>query len=439
MTEVTQPRMARGTKPFAGILATALFALLAFAPFASAAPDPVASGTTTITLNKGTVNGWKKRGVKLSKVSPAKLSGTKATFTVKEGSVDPTTGLGSVTLNGGLKFKAGKKSTTVKAIVINTSNKSLSANVGGKKMKMATISGFSFARNGFGVNLTIKKFKLTSAAAKQLNKKLGYTAKKKGKAKGKGNKRAATSKVSSPPFKANQVLGAGSAETQPSTVTVLPSGNVSFVADVPTIKKLTDVGVKITPIGPASEPNKGEFAFPIKGGSISPTASAGKVETSGGLTLFQKLGPAETTITLGGFTLDYSAKTVSVEVSAVSNASKDLNLGAIGRSSIADITSVGAVASNPTTRTVTVTGTTASLQEVAALVLNGFSLVAEGGTVLQLIPGIEEDLEEEGKTEQEAKEQAPAIAKAQAAALFANKHIKPGDPLGAFSFAAQTQ
>src|SRR5262249_14675438 len=107
--------------------------------------------------------------------------------------------------------------------------------------------------------------------------------------------------------------------------------------------------------------------------------------------------------------------------------------------SIADITSVGAVASNPTTRTVTVTGTTASLQEVAALVLNGFSLVAEGGTVLQLIPVIQAQLEGEGKTEQEAKEQAPALAKAQAAALFANKHIKPGDPLGTFSFTAQTQ
>jgi hypothetical protein len=440
MTEVTQPRMARGTKPFAGFLATALFALLAFAPFASAAPDPVGSGTTVITLNKGTVNGWKKRGVKLSKVSPAKLSGTKATFTVKSGSLDPTTGLGSVTLNGGLKFKAGSKSATVKAIVIDTSKKSLSANVGGKKMKMATISGFSFARNGFGVNLTIKKFKLTSAAAKQLNKKLGYTAKKgKAKGKGKGNKRAAASKVSSPPFKANQVLGGGSAETQPSTVTVLPSGNVSFAAAAPTITKLQEVGVKITPIGPASEPKKNEFAFPIKGGSLSPTASAGKVETSGGLTLFQKLGTAETTITLGGFTVDYSAKTVSVEVSAVSNASKDLNLGAIGRSSIADITAVGAVASDATARTITVSGTTASLQEVAALVLNGFSQVAEGGTVLQLIPLIEGQLIGEGKNAQEAKEQAPPIAKAQAAALFANKHIKPGDPLGTFSFAAQTQ
>ena len=53
MTEATQPRMARGTRLPLAALAAALFALLAFAPFASATPDPVGSGTATITLNKG--------------------------------------------------------------------------------------------------------------------------------------------------------------------------------------------------------------------------------------------------------------------------------------------------------------------------------------------------------------------------------------------------
>jgi hypothetical protein len=386
MTEVTQPRMARGTKLFAGFLASALFALLAFAPFASAAPDPVASGTTTITLNKGTVNGWKKRGVTLSKVSPAKLSGTKATLTVKEGSLDPTTGLGTVTLNGGLKFKAGKKSTTVKDLVVDTSNKSLSANVGGKKMKMATISGFSFARNGFGVNLTIKKFKLTSAAAKQLNKKLGYTAKKsksKGKGKG-GKKRAAASKASSPPFKANQVLGAGSAETQPTTVTVVPGGNVTLATDTTTLAKLEKVKVKTSIAAPTGEPSKGVFAFPISGGTVGPTGAAGVVQTTGGLSLVQKIQTGatsflETEITLGNFYVDLAAKTVSVEVIAKSNASQSLNLGNVGRASIADLNLAGAtVSADPATRTVSVQNAGAALQTVSAEVLNGFVEVYKG-------------------------------------------------------------
>ena len=39
----------------------ALAALLAFAPFASAASDPIASGTTTVTLNKGFVKKLKNK------------------------------------------------------------------------------------------------------------------------------------------------------------------------------------------------------------------------------------------------------------------------------------------------------------------------------------------------------------------------------------------
>lgn len=419
MTDASRPQKALGTRLFAGLLATAMLALLAFAPFASAASDPVGSGTTVVTLNKGTVNTWKKRGVKLSKVSPAKLSGTKATFTVKEGSLDPTTGKGSVTLNGGLKFKAGKKSATVKAIVIDTSKNSLTANVGGKKLKMATLTGFSFARNGFGVNLTIKKFKLTSAAAKQLNKKLGFTGNK-----GKGHKRAAASKGKSGPFKANQVLGGGSSETQPITVHIKAGGNMTFVPNEATVKKLLKAGVVITPIPPAAEPKLGEDAFPITGGTISPAGTAGKTETGGGLKLLQDFGPgAKTEILLNGFNVDLSAKTVSVEVVASSEATPALNLGNIGRSSIADITTPGVVSSDAAAHTVSVQNSGAVLQEVAATVLDGFRQVAEGGLVLKLIG--------EGKTEEEAK----AIA----AAFFADAHINPGDPLGTFSFTAQTE
>src|SRR4051794_34401694 len=302
MTDATRPRRVLGLKLPVGIMAAALFALLAFAPFASAASDPIGSGTTTVTLNKGTLRVWKKRGVRVSKVSPAKISGTKASFTVKEGSLDPTTGAGTLSHNGGLKFKARRKSVTVKNLVIDTSKKSLSANVGGKKLKLASIVGFSFARNGFGVNLTIKKLKLTGAAAKQLNKKLGFSAKRK------GHKRPRRG-----PFKANQVLGSGSSETQPLTVTIVPGGNVSFTPNATTLGKLAKVGVVVNTIAPTTSPKPGEFAFPISGGTISPAGTAGKTETAGGLNLVQNLGPgAETTITLGAFFFDLSAKTVSV-------------------------------------------------------------------------------------------------------------------------------
>ncbi len=424
MTDATQPRMARGTTLSAGFIAAALFALLAFAPFASAAPDPVASGSTTITLKSGVVNAWKKRGVKLSKVSPGTLKGSKAAFPVTGGSLDPTTGLGTVNLGGGLKFKAGSKTATVKALVLDTSKKSLTANVGGKKMKMATIAGSSFARNGFGVNLTINSLKLTGPAAKQLNEKLGYTGKK-GKGKGKGS----ASKTVAPPFKANQAFGSATSEAQPKTVTVLPGGTTTLAANPATLAKLTKAGVTIPVSPPTTEPSKGAFAFPVTGGTLGPAATAGVVQTDGGLRLLQKIQTGatsflETEITLGKFYVDLAAKTVSVEVVLKSNASADLNRGAIGRASIADLSLTGAtVAIDPVNRTVSIQNAGAALQVVAASVLDGFRQVAQAALA--------------GKLQLEGKPKAQA--EAEAAAFFADAQIKAGDPLGTISLTAQTQ
>jgi Htaa len=397
MTEATQPRMARGTKLPVAVLAAALFALLAFAPFASAATDPVKTGSATITLNSGFVKSLKKAGVKITKVGKAKLKGKRATFPVTGGEMDPTTGAGTLNLAGGLKFKAGKKKAPVKALVVNTVKKGLFAKVGGKKVKLAKLAGISFVRNGFGVNLTAKKLKLTNTAAKQLNKKLGFKRVK--------------------PFKGNRLMAKAFVEEQPSTVTILPGGNVNFDANVGTLGKLAKVKVDVKPVAPTGIKGLGSFEFPIAGGTIAPDASAGVVQTNGGVVLTQKLqtGPStalETEITLGNFFVDLSARTVSVEVTLKSNASEDLNRGAIGRASVADLNLTAAIiGANPVTRTVTVQNAGATLQPIAAEVLNGFVKVYEGY------------LQAQGKTAEEAKQE----------------QIVAGDPLGTFSFTAQTQ
>jgi hypothetical protein len=396
MTEATQPRLARGTKLSAAFLAAALLALLAFAPLASATPDPVGSGSATVTLNKGFTKYLKTFGIKVQKLSPAKVKGQKATFTVTGGELDPTTGAGTVTLGGGLKFKAGKKSATVKGLVLDTTKKALTGNVAGKKMKVASVAGYSFARNGFGVNLTVKKLKLTGSAAKQLNKKLGFA---KGKPK---------------PFLGNKLIGTATAEEQPSTVAIVPVNNVTFAANPATLGKLAKVKVNVKTLESTLQKTPGVFESPITGGTISPAATAGTVQTSGGLELEQKLqtGPTEfleTFITLKGFYVDLAAKTVTVEVIAHSNASKELDLGSLGRSSIADLTLTGAtVSADPATRTVTIQNAGATLQPISAKVLNAFNEVYEG-------------YEKGG---------GPPVGP---------EKINSGDPLGTFSFTAQTQ
>ncbi|MGN6254594.1 MAG: HtaA domain-containing protein [Solirubrobacterales bacterium] len=401
--------MARGVKLPAAILATALFALLAFAPFASAAPDPVASGSATITLNSGFVNSLKKKGVKISKLGSATLKGKKATFKVTGGELDPTNGLGTLNLGGGLKFKNGKKSAPVKGLVLDTTKKGLFGKIAGKKVKITTVGGYSFTRAGFGVALTIKKMKLTNTAAKKLNKKLGTKA-----------------------FKGNRMVGSALGEEQPATVTIVPGNNVSFDANKELLKKLTDVKTAVEPLAPTIV--KGTtFEFPISGGSIAPTATAGVVQTVGGAKLFQKLPKnaeetefLETEITLGNFYVDLSAHTVSVEVVAKSNASSSLNLGSLGRSSIADLTLVGAnVSTDVTNRTVTVSNAQATLQPVSAEVLDAFRKVYEG-FLTQALQGPPFFLTEEQ-------------AKAKAAEETKEDHISAGNPLGTFAFTAKTQ
>lgn len=363
MTEATQPRTARGMKLPAAILASALFALLAFVPFASAAADPVGSGSTTVTLNSGFLKSLKKRGVKVTKIAPAKLKGKKATFPVTGGELDPTTFAGTITHGGGLKFKAGKKTAPVKGLVIDTTKKALFAKVAGKQVKLAALAGVTPTRAGFGVALTVNKLKLSNTAAKRLNKKLGFV---------KGKK----------PFKGNRNMGAAAAEEQPLTVTVLPSGNVAFNVDTGLLGKLSKVDVKIKTIDPTQVKGLGKFEFPITGGTISPSGTTGTVQSAGGVELEQKLqtGPSEyleTKITLSGFYVDLAAKTITVEVSAVSNASQELNLGNLGRSSIADLTVPGVV-SDSVNRTVTLQGASAKLQPISAKVLNAFVEVYEG-------------------------------------------------------------
>ncbi|MGE0066458.1 MAG: hypothetical protein AB7T48_03805 [Solirubrobacterales bacterium] len=394
----------------AGILATALFALLAFAPFASAASDPVGGGNTTLTLNGGWTNYLKTFGIKVQKEGSTKLSGKKATFTNTGGSVDPLTGLGEVTLGGGLKFKAGKKKAPVKAMVLNTSKKAIFAKVAGKQMKFATVAGWSQVRNGFGVNITVKKLKLTNSAASQLNKKTGYA---KGKPK---------------PFIKNKLIGKSASEVVPSTVVVLPSGNATLALSKEALEKLAKVGptvevgpgvfanpfaVKLAPVAPTTVTNPGPpptVAFPISGGTMGPTGTAGTLQTAGGLTLKQNLeaagpnGAGETTLTLGNIYVDMATKQATVEVSITNPKTPAANLGNLGRASIADLV-IGSVTADPATRTVSVTNAAATLQAVTAETLNSV-----------FIKPIED------------------VTKAPDDVKFA-----AGDPLGTFSFTAQTE
>ncbi len=361
MEEVRAVRVGNrfGLVPMAVALVAMLVGLV-WAPGALAASDPIASGTTSLTLNKGLVKKLKKNGVKVLKVSPATLKGRTATLPVTGGSLDPTSGAGAVNHNGGIKFKRGKRSVALRNLVVDTTTSSLTGKVGKTTIKIASVSGVSLTRNGFGANVTISKLKLTGKAAKQLNNKLAPPKK--------------DTKAAKKPFKGGRVLGGVASSTQPSTVTVLPQGEATLTADATpgqAFGKFIAKGVApsgFTGIAPATHPFLTVFVFPIGGGSIAPDGSSGTVNTAGGVQIRKEDPPLNPTMQLTNISVDLSAKTALTELNILPAPPFP---GNVGRASIADIDMSGAtITADPATRTIAVSGAVAKLQAVSAATLN---------------------------------------------------------------------
>jgi hypothetical protein len=429
MSESTRLGRARGRMLPVAIVSAALIAMFVIVPIASAAtPNPISSGTTTLTIKSNLVKSLKKAGITITAVKPAKVKGSKATFKVTGGEVEATTGSGTVTHSGGLKIKWGKKSVTLKSFSVSTKTKSLSAKMGSKTVKLATLSGISSTRLGFGNSIVAKQVKLTAAGAKALNSKLTPApTKTKVKKNGKTITKTVTTK---PAFKANTVLGGSTTQVEPETDNVLASGAMTYVGDTTLFTKLKDVGVEVQSIAPTTAALT-TFTSPLTGGTVSPLGTSGTINSSGGLKLVQNLtqGPS-TAITLGAIGIDLAAKTASVEVIGESNAKEasgkmPLNLGNLGRSSIADLTITSTP--SPATRTVGVSAT-AVIQPVAAEVLEGFVKVFQGYYTVVAT----KTLEAEGKTPAEAAVLGAKIAEAK----VAGDQIKAGEALGSFSFTA---
>jgi len=440
MSESTRLGRARGKKMLpSAVLAAALIAMLAIASVASAAtPNPISSGTTTLTINAKLLKSAKQAGIKITAVKPAKIKGSKATFAVTGGEIEAATGAGSITHSGGLKITWGKKSVALKSFTVSTSGKSLSAKVGGKTIKIASLAGVSATRLGFGNGITAKKVKLTSAGANALNQKLTPKPTKT-KVKKNGKTIVKTVKVK-PPFKANALLGSSNTEVEVGTDNVLAKESMVFNGDATLLGKLKDVGVELQTISPTGVSGT-TFTSPISGGTIAPNGSTGAVNSSGGLKLVQNLtqGPS-TSITLANIGVDLAAKTAGVEVIGESNAEtegkKPLNVGNLGRSSIADLTITGTTPS-PATRTVGVTAN-AVIQPVAAEVLEGFVKVYQG--YYTQVVGFELTKKAEAEAKEgkpiPTKEQIEAAAKKAGEAKVANDQIKAGEALGSFTFTA---
>jgi hypothetical protein len=334
--------MGRTRKPLVAVL-VALGALLISAPLAGADYDPLGSGATKLTLDKSLLALMKANGVKLKAVAPARLKRGVVSFPVTAGKFDPTAAKGFVEHEGALVFSVGSRQVPIKTPQLKTTSKHspLSAKVGGSQLKLATASSLKASRSGFGEKIAVSGLDLSAKLATRLGKKLRLR----------------------DVFKAGLPLGKTLTTANPQTITVLGQGRASLTLDPGFGAKLGSLFVAVNPIFPAEHP--GPFTLAIFGGTISPTATQGTVETQGSLEFLQ----------LGGGQVFWAENWLEL---ATGSLSSEVNVlpsppygGKVGRQGVATVSLAGAkVGADANARTVTVEGATVTASAETANTFN---------------------------------------------------------------------
>ena len=307
-----------------GSILTALLISLAIAPQAKATYDPVGSGQTKLTIDKGFSSFLKRNGITLTASAGAKRKGSSVTLPVPSGNLDPTLGMGEIDNEGTIAFQGAKGKVPLRKITVKTKNSTLIAKVGGGQLKVATSAKRSSARSGFGTKYTAKALKLTAKAATRLNKKLRPKA----------------------PFAQGQVIGSLATDAQPKLITILPQNKASIALDPAFASKMDGLFVSINPIFPAEHP--GAFTFPvIGGGQIAPNGSEGTLRTGGQIEFLQL---AAGQVFWNELWLDLASRSDSAEVDIEPIPAFPGKLGRVG---VLDL-GQASVSSDPKARTISV-------------------------------------------------------------------------------------
>jgi hypothetical protein len=283
-------------------------------PSAWAEGDPLASGTTKLTLEKGLQGSLEHSGVKLVAKQPAKSHGRTVTLAVDGGEIDPTTGEGVATHRGAIGFVRGRRSLFLGSPSLDTKRRLLTARFDGKKTKVARAGKISFVRKGYGTKIMVGELRLTGPFARKINARLQVRI-----------------------FKAGRSFARGSSVTEPLTVKVIPvlpgihgEGLMYFGPLDEAVSKFAAKGViypelpcttscssTIRLIGNVQYFGTGHPAmgFHITGGRIAPDRSMGEITAEGGIrvsTNDPEINPA--VVTLRDFSLDLTANIVTADV-----------------------------------------------------------------------------------------------------------------------------
>lgn len=328
-----------------------LAALLCLGSSAGAAYDPLASGTTRLGLDKSFQALLKRNGIKLIARSPARVIGQKAAILpVSGGEVDPTIEKGTIELGGELLLQRKRKRVPIIDLAVKSKPAPLYAKVGGGQQKLATGAKFTYKRRGFDSEFLATGLKLSAKTAVRLNKRLDTEV-----------------------FEQGLALGSLKSTLEPQTTTVLPTGKATIVLDPALVSKLNSLFVSINPIFPAELAPGNVFSFPIiRGGALSPDASLGTLRTGGSIELLQQ-GSGQ--VFLDEFWFEMGTRTALAEVDIQPAPTFPGKLGQIPALALGAAT----ISSNPSARTISISGAPLSLVERTAAAFN--EAFAEGRAV----------------------------------------------------------
>lgn len=255
---------------------------LAAAPAPAGAQAPTAAvsdGQTMLRLDRGTAKALSSNGVRVSLVRPARAGASGLTFPVTGGAINPANLRGSVSHGGGIRFRAGGRTVTLRAprYTIGASRSTLSASVGGTRLAIASLS-LGRARVGADGPLTKTardiRATLTAGAARALN-------------------RAFSTHL----FARGLRLGTVRTEIELGDA-VFAGGATSLALDPGAADALRSLNITPGVIAPATAGSDG-LAFPITGGKVDAGTLAGEITHSGGISLTR----GSTVVRLRDFTI----------------------------------------------------------------------------------------------------------------------------------------
>lgn len=226
----------------------------------------LAGGETRLHLNGGTAAVLADNGVAVAPIGPATARGTRVTFPITGGRVDPTDGAGTVAHSGGLAFSAGGTTVRLRNFLVDTRTGTLTAQVGGSRIRVVDLdtSDAAVIRRGVGraeTWIVRVQAELSARGAAALNAAFDTDL-----------------------FAAGIPLGRVDVLTEPAQY-LLRGGDTSLELSPDAAAALQGLGVQVGNVPPAAANTAGAIEFPVTGQRIAAKTFVGRISHSGGIAL----------------------------------------------------------------------------------------------------------------------------------------------------------